>query len=101
METTREDEVRTRAYAIWEREGRPEGGAERHWGEAEEELRTEERGGARAPAAGAGETPGKAGRGARPARTDATRGGVVAVRRGGPEDGGAVARARPRWGRGA
>jgi hypothetical protein len=26
METTREDEVRTRAYAIWEREGRPEGG---------------------------------------------------------------------------
>jgi hypothetical protein len=51
METTREDEVRTRAYAIWEREGRPEGGAGRHWGEAEEELRTEERGGAEAPAA--------------------------------------------------
>jgi Protein of unknown function (DUF2934) len=64
METTREDEVRTRAYAIWEREGRPEGGAGRHWGEAEEELRTEERGGAEAPAAGVAATVGKAGHGA-------------------------------------
>ena len=64
METTREDEVRTRAYAIWEREERPEGGAGRHWGEAQEELRTGKRGGAGAPAAGAGGPPGKAGRGA-------------------------------------
>jgi hypothetical protein len=42
--------IRERAYAIWEREGRPEGGAERHWTQAEEELRAEERGGAVPPA---------------------------------------------------
>jgi hypothetical protein len=36
-----EGRVRERAYAIWEREGRPEGGAERHWAQAEEELRAE------------------------------------------------------------
>ena len=35
------ERVRDRAYAIWEREGRPEGGAERHWAQAEEELRAE------------------------------------------------------------
>jgi len=39
-----QDKVRERAYAIWEREGRPEGGAERHWTRAEEELRAEEQG---------------------------------------------------------
>jgi hypothetical protein len=60
METTREDEVRTRAYAIWEREGRPEGGAGRHWGQAEEELRTGKRDGAETPAAGAAGAAGKA-----------------------------------------
>jgi DUF2934 family protein len=32
--------VRERAYAIREREGRPEGTAEWHWLVAEEELRT-------------------------------------------------------------
>ena len=36
------ERVRTRAYEIWEREGRLEGGAERHWLEAEEELRAED-----------------------------------------------------------
>jgi hypothetical protein len=46
MDAGWDDKVRTRAYAIWEREGRPEGGAERHWAEAEEELRAEEQGGA-------------------------------------------------------
>jgi hypothetical protein len=30
--------VRARAHAIWERLGRPEGAAERHWAQAEEEL---------------------------------------------------------------
>jgi Protein of unknown function (DUF2934) len=40
----RADKVRERAYAIWEREGQPEGGAERHWAQAEEELRAEEQG---------------------------------------------------------
>ena len=39
-----EEKVRERAYAIWEREGRPEGQAERHWAQVEEELRAEERG---------------------------------------------------------
>lgn len=31
--------MREQAHAIWEREGRPEGQAERHWAQAEEELR--------------------------------------------------------------
>ena len=39
----REQRVRERAYAIWEREGRPEGHAERHWARAVEELRAKER----------------------------------------------------------
>ena len=38
-----EDKVRERAYALWEEEGQPEGGAEWHWAKAEEELRAEER----------------------------------------------------------
>jgi two-component system, response regulator PdtaR len=38
-------EVRARAHAAWEREGRPEGRAELHWAQAEEELRSEGRGG--------------------------------------------------------
>ena len=37
MNTESEDRVRARAYALWEREGQPEGGAERHWTQAEEE----------------------------------------------------------------
>jgi Protein of unknown function (DUF2934) len=41
MDGARERAVRERAHAIWEREGRPEGGAERHWAQAEEELRAE------------------------------------------------------------
>jgi hypothetical protein len=36
------ERVRIRAYEIWEREGRPEGGAERHWREAEEEVQAED-----------------------------------------------------------
>jgi hypothetical protein len=52
MDTDWLSKVRARAYAIWERLGRPEGAAERHWAEAEEELRAEEghgRAGAGAP----------------------------------------------------
>jgi hypothetical protein len=41
MDAEWEDKVRARAYAIWERRGRPEGEAERHWAQAEEELRAE------------------------------------------------------------
>ena len=36
----REQRVRERAHAVWEREGRPEGEAGRHWSLAEEELRS-------------------------------------------------------------
>ena len=44
MDTEWEDRVRARAFAIWEREDQPEGGAERYWIQAEEELRAEEQG---------------------------------------------------------
>lgn len=33
-----EDEIRQRAYAIWEQEGRPEGRQEEHWRRASAEL---------------------------------------------------------------
>ncbi len=33
-----EERVRARAHEIWEAEGRPEGGADRHWAAAEDEL---------------------------------------------------------------
>ena len=39
---SREQRVRLRAHAIWEREGRPEGEDARHWAEAEAGLRAEE-----------------------------------------------------------
>jgi len=35
MSTEREEQIRTRAYEIWEREGRPEGRHEANWTEAE------------------------------------------------------------------
>jgi hypothetical protein len=38
MDTGWSSKVRARAHAIWERLGRPEGAAERHWAQAEEEL---------------------------------------------------------------
>jgi len=49
-----EDKVRERAHALWECEGRPEGGSERHWAQAEEQLRAEGDGMPAAPAATAG-----------------------------------------------
>ena len=42
-EAARQQRVRERAHAIWEREGRPRGQELRHWAEAEAELRAEER----------------------------------------------------------
>jgi hypothetical protein len=41
MDEAWQRQLRERAYALWEREGRPEGGAARHWAKAEEELRAE------------------------------------------------------------
>ena len=36
----RQEVVRRRAYAIWNREGQPDGQADRHWSMAEQELQT-------------------------------------------------------------
>jgi hypothetical protein len=41
METEHDERVRQRAYAIWMSEGQPEGGAERHWEQAEAEVRAQ------------------------------------------------------------
>lgn len=38
----REDRIRERAHRLWEQEGRPDGGAERHWRQAEEMVATED-----------------------------------------------------------
>jgi hypothetical protein len=52
-----QQKVRERAYAIWEQEGRPEGGAEQRWAQAEEELRAEDQDQAGTPGAETVETP--------------------------------------------
>lgn len=38
----RDDEIRARAYQLWEEEGRPAGRAEQHWFTAKETLAVEE-----------------------------------------------------------
>ncbi|MDK1385335.1 DUF2934 domain-containing protein [Sinorhizobium sp. 8-89] len=38
----REELIRRRAYAIWEKEGRPEGQDQRHWEQASREMQREE-----------------------------------------------------------
>lgn len=38
MESDKEDLIRRRAYALWEKEGRPEGKQEEHWRRAHEEM---------------------------------------------------------------
>jgi hypothetical protein len=38
MEIDRSDLIKQRAYAIWEREGRPHGKHEEHWRKAAEEM---------------------------------------------------------------
>lgn len=40
-EDDRRDRIRRRAYALWEREGRPEGRAAEHWARAEWEIDAE------------------------------------------------------------
>jgi len=65
MNAESEDRVRARAYALWEREGQPEGGAERHWTQAEEEERAEARGQGEVPATEVAGTAGRAQRGAK------------------------------------
>ncbi|MBU3055793.1 DUF2934 domain-containing protein [Pseudomonas indica] len=36
-----DSEIRQRAYALWEKQGRPEGSAERFWAQAREQLQAE------------------------------------------------------------
>ena len=91
MDTDWEDRVRARAYAIWEREGQLEGGAERHWTQAEEEERAEARAKARRPPPRWRGLPGGPSAGPRRARADTPGDDVVAVCRADLEDG-AVAR---------
>lgn len=38
MQSRPEEEIRARAYQIWEEEGRPEGHAQEHWYRASDEL---------------------------------------------------------------
>ncbi|NEI73210.1 DUF2934 domain-containing protein [Rhizobium lusitanum] len=38
MATDKHEQIRRRAYEIWEDEGRPEGAAMRHWMQASDEL---------------------------------------------------------------
>lgn len=38
MKAVREEDIRARAYAIWEERGRPIGFDQEHWAEAEREL---------------------------------------------------------------
>jgi len=51
MDTSRDEQLRQRAYMIWESEGRPEGMEAQHWARAEREL--VEEGAAAVPAAAA------------------------------------------------
>jgi hypothetical protein len=51
MSGNRDERIRERAHAIWDREGRPEGSAHTHWSQAESEIDAEDRAGASKPAA--------------------------------------------------
>ncbi len=49
MTDDQEQRIRLRAYALWEREGRPQGRDQEHWEQARREIETEDRAGS-APA---------------------------------------------------
>ena len=42
MDTEREQRIRERAYELWEQAGRPDGGAEEFWRQAEREIEEQE-----------------------------------------------------------
>ncbi|MGF6232402.1 hypothetical protein QFZ27_006357 [Inquilinus ginsengisoli] len=42
MSDDRDEQIRRRAYEIWEALGRPEGGQQQHWAEAEAEILADE-----------------------------------------------------------
>ena len=50
MDEALQQRVRELAYAVWEREGCPEGASEQHWYMAEQELRAEDQGRVATPA---------------------------------------------------
>ena len=66
MAADRQERIRHRAYALWEREGRPEGRAAEHWQIAAQEIEEEDRQADRAAAAPA--SVGEEGGTARPRR---------------------------------
>ena len=51
MSGNRDERIRERAHAIWDREGRPEGAAQHHWQRAEQEIDQEDKASAVKPAA--------------------------------------------------
>jgi hypothetical protein len=51
MSGNRDERIRERAHEIWDREGKPEGAAQRHWVQAEQEIGDEEKKTAKKPAA--------------------------------------------------
>jgi hypothetical protein len=72
MSTRHEDQVRARAFAIWEAEGRPVGHDMEHWLAAEREIMNEKSGNGGAPADAivkSVKAPRKRQAGAEPART--------------------------------
>lgn len=42
MSGNRDERIRERAHAIWDREGKPDGAAQRHWQQAEGEIDNED-----------------------------------------------------------
>ena len=42
MSDDRDEQIRRRAYEIWEALGRPEGGQQQHWAQAEAEILADE-----------------------------------------------------------
>jgi hypothetical protein len=56
MSSDKEDRIRTRAYQIWDRQGRTDGQHEEHWAQASRELDSEDGG---SPGSGDGQTYGQ------------------------------------------
>ncbi len=50
MTGERDEQIRKRAHAIWEKEGRPSGSHDRHWQQAESEIAKAEKKPAKAAA---------------------------------------------------
>ena len=59
MSSNREEKIRQRAHAMWEKEGRPHGAHDRHWQQATSEVDGEDAAAAGEPAA-AKKSPAKA-----------------------------------------